>query len=393
MALSPRPAAATMFARSRVASAFACLVLLGACSVPGPADSVPSPAGAGSVASPTPLETAEAEASATAPLESFPPVEPGDPTAELTGRAVEALGGGEIDAVMRIGAEGFRLPEGERLYDVHGDRVLSVRADPESGSARLIVRDLAGDVLWEIDAGMQVPQTASIRGDDVYFGGIDFGVLGDPDSALDRGSWVAYGDARPEPIVAARNELAIYSAFERSPDGRTVGIWRCGEDACTTTLVRRGSDPVEIPQPGLIALTNEVALLIGRFSDVTAFAASDGAELWRAETTGVYYGRYATTDGTRIVISSIEDAGDNDGNTSDQLRIEVLDALTGAAEQTVLVPVESSVWVEPSLSSDRYVAILERVLPIADEGPHIVRFVDLEAGRLLDLELLLGEVP
>ena len=152
--------------------------------------------------------------------------------------------------------------------------------------------------------------------------------------------------------------------------------------------------PVEIPLGGLIALTNEVALVIGRFSEVTAFAVADGAELWRAETEGAYYARYATTDGARIVISSIDDAGDNDGQSTDQLRIEVLDALTGAVDQTVLVPTEDGpVWLAPTLSSDRYVALLESVLPNADGGSKRVAVVDLEAGRLLDLELRLGDVP
>jgi len=348
---------------SRLAAAgIAWLILAGACTVPDPAQSR---------------------------------AEPDDPAVALAGRAVEALGDGGIDAVMRIGAEGFRLPENERLYDVHGDRVLSVRTDAEDENARLIVRDLAGNLLREIDAGMQVPQTGIVRGDDVYFGGIDFAAGGDPLDAWDRGAWVAHGDAPPEPIVAAEEgAVAIYQAFELSPDGRTIGISLSAEGGFATILMRQGSAPVELPKAGLIALTNEVALLIGLFSDVTAFSISDGAELWRAQTDGVYYGRYATTDGARIVVSSIEDAGDNDGSSTDQLRIEVMDALSGTVERTVLVSTEHALLtVLPTLSSDRYVALLDGVIPNADEGSKAVQIIDLDAGRLLDLELMLGDIP
>jgi hypothetical protein len=149
---------------------------------------------------------------------------------------------------------------------------------------------------------------------------------------------------------------------------------------------------VEVPKPGLIALTNDVALLIGAYRDVTAHAIDDGAELWRAETEGIYYERYATSDGERIVLSSIED-GDG-GGSSDQLRIELLDARTGAVERNVLVSTEEQLfWVVPSLSTDRYVAILGSVLPNTDDGPHPVRVIDLAAEVLLDVELLLADVP
>jgi hypothetical protein len=73
----------------------------------------------------------------------------------------------------------------------------------------------------------------------------------------------------------------------------------------------------------------------------------------------------------------------------------VLDALTGVAEQTVLIPTEQgpTPWVTPTLSSDRYVALLDTVLPNLVDGPGIVRIVDLEAGELLDLELAFGAMP
>jgi hypothetical protein len=382
---------------SREAGWSIALVLLAACSVPAPADSVAPVASTSSVATQAPVTASASPTSspsASSAAVSPPAVEPGDPAGALTGRAVEALGAGGIDLVMRIGAPGFRLPEGERLYNVHGDRVLSVVPDANGGNARMVVRDLSGALIREVDAGMQVPQTGIVRGNGVYFGGIDFGVLGDPDTAMDRGAWVARGDAAPEVLIAPATGIAVYSTFERSPDGRTVGVSYCGEDRCSTTLLREGSAPVEIPKPGLIALTDEVALLIGQFSDVTAYAISNGAELWRAETEGTYYFRYATSDGARIVMSSIEDAGDNDGRSSDQLRIEVWDALTGTVERTVLVSTDEKLFtLQPTLSSDRYVALFDGVIPNIDEGSKVVQIVDLEAGELLDVELAFGDVP
>ena len=209
--------------------------------------------------------------------------------------------------------------------------------------------------------------------------------------ASDSSTSTAIASLRRGPGQRASNGVAVYTAIERSPDGRTVGIWRCG-DVCSTILIGPGGRSVEVPKPGLIALTNEVALLIGAYSDVTAHATDDGAELWRAETDGVYYGRYATDDGGRIVLSAIE--ADDDGGSTDQLRIERLNAETGAVERTVLVSQEDTpLWLERSLSTDRYVAILETVLPNIEEGPHRVQVVDLEAGLLLDVELFLGAVP
>jgi hypothetical protein len=378
---------------SRWTAAGIALVLAGACSVQVPAESdgavSPSAVTGSPVATAAPDATASPSASASAPI-----AESDDPALVLTGRAVEALGTLGADVVMRLGAPGYRLPEGERLYNLDGDRVLSVIADPDGANARMVVRDLSGVQLREFDVGMQVPQTGIVRGEDVYFGGIDFAVLDDPFTAIDRGAWVVRGDAPPESLITAKPGIAIYHAFERSPDGRTVGISHCGEEACATTLLRQGAAPVEIPKAGLIALTNEVALLIGLFSDVTAYAVSDGSELWRAETEGTYYFRYATSDGTRIVMSSIEDAGDDDGNSTDQMRIVVWDALTGTAEQTVLVSTEEHLFtLQPTLSSDRYVALFDGVIPDTDDGSKVVRIVDLEAGALLGVELAFGPVP
>ena len=378
--------------RRRVVIGVLCMLLAGGCSAADPADS-----GTADASATAPIESSHVVESphvlpSLEPVPSLPVVEPGDPGA-LAGRAVEALGTGGVDVVMRIGAEGFRLPDGERLYDVHGDRVLAARPGRRGKQARLIVRDLDGELVREIAAGMEIPQTGIVRGDDVYFGGIDVGEdATDLDLAKDRGVWVAHGDAPPAPVLVARKGAAVYTAIERSPDGRTVGIRRCGK-TCATILVGPDGDVVEVPRPGLIALTNDVALVIGAFRDVTAYAIDDGAELWRAETEGIYYGRYPTTDGERIVLSSIEPAGDG-GSSTGQLRIELLDARTGAVERTVLVSTETTLLtVVPSLSTDRYVALLDSVLPNADNGPHAIQVVDLDAGSLLDVELLLGDVP
>ncbi len=318
-------------------------------------------------------------------------VESADPAAALTGRGVEALGKGGVDAVLRIGADGFLLPEDERLYDVHGDRVLAARSGGEGAETVLVVRDLAGELIREIATGMEIPQTGIVRGDDVYFGGIDLGEDGDVDTATDRGVWAAHGDEAPEPLLVAGAGLAVYSAIDRSPDGRTVGISRCGE-VCATILIGPDGRTVEVPEPGLIALTNQMALLISEFSHVRAYGVDDGGELWQAESGGTYYGRYATSDGKRVVLSAIEP--DAEGGTTDQLRIELLDGLTGAVERTVLVSTKERLfWVAPALSTDRYVAILDSILPNTEDGPHRVRVVDLAAGRLLDGELTLGDVP
>jgi hypothetical protein len=355
--------------RTATASGLACLLLVSACTVPVPADNPTSSVGD------SPAESASA-----------------DPAGVLTGRAVEALDGGR-DVVLRIGVPGYRLPEGERMYDLHGDRVLSTRADPEGGNAWMIVRDLDGRQLHEFDTGMTVPQTGIIRGDAVYFGGID--IAEDPLGSDDRGAWVVRGTGQPELILPPVAGPAIYNAFETSPDGRTVGITRSAELGATTYLLRDGTTREVPKQLLLITMTNDVTVLIGAFSDITAFAIADVAELWHAETGGLYGARYPSSDGTRIVNSVIEDAGEGDGNTQDQLRIEMLDALTGVAEQTVLIPAEQgpTPWVAPTLSSDRYVALLDTVLPSLVEGPGSVRVVDLEAGELLDLELTFGAVP
>lgn len=366
-----------------------CVVLIGGCRAANPTDSGRTDA------SPTELAVAtESPLASPAPTAATShAVESDDPVSALTGRAVEALGAGGADVVLRIGAEGFRLPKGERLYDVDGDRVLSARPNPDRGPAWLVVRDLEGNLVREIATGMEIPQTGIVRGDDVYFGGINLGKDATVvELAIDRGVWVAHGDAPPAPILAAEAGVAVYSTIERSPDGGTVGIWRCGE-ICSTILIGPDGDIVELPKPGLIALTNEVALLIGQFNDVTAYAVDDGAELWRAETDGIYYERYATTDGERIVLSAFVHAGDT-GTSTDQLRVELLDASTGTVERSVRVSTEEPfLWVEPSLSTDRYVAILNTVLPKAGEGPHAVQVIDLETGLLLDVELLLGDLP
>ena len=377
----------------RVAIGVLCLLLVAGCGAAAPGDSQPAAASATAPAASSPVVEPSHVVPSFQPTPSARIVEPGDPAPALTGRAVEAIGTSGVDVVMRIADEGFRLPDGERLYDVHGDRVLSARPGKGRREARLVVRNLDGDLIHEFATGMQVPQTGIVRGDDVYFAGIDLGAdVTNLDLATDRGVWVAHGDEPPAPVLPGRKGVAVYTAIERSPDGRTVGIWRCGE-VCATILIGPGGDVVELPKPGLIALTNEVALLIGAFRDVTAYAVDDGTELWRSETEGIYYGRFATSDGERIVLSSIEPAGDG-GSSTGQLRIELLDARTGAIERTVLVSTEKApLTVMPTMSTDRYVALLGSVLPNPDDGPHAVQVVDLEAGVLLDVALLLGEVP
>jgi len=385
--VTQRPAHPWLDALRRVGMGALCLLLVVGCGV-----AVPSASGTADASATAPVESPRVVPSSE-PTSSSPVIEPGDPSSALAGRGVEAFGVGGVDVVMRIDVEGFRLPDGEHLYDVHDDRVLAARPGRRGKEARLVVRNLAGDLVREIAAGMQIPQTGIVRGDDVYFAGIDLGE--DPDdleSAKDRGVWVARGDAPPEPVLPARKGVAVYTAIERSPNGRTVGIWRCGK-ACATILVGPDGDTVQVPRPGLIALTNDVALLIGAFRDVTAYAIADGAELWRAETEGIYYGRYATSDGDRIVLSAIEPAGDG-GTSTGQLRIELLDARTGAVERTVLVSTETALLtVVPSLSTDRYVVLLDSVIPNADTGPQAVRVVDLDAGVLLDVEQQLDDVP
>jgi hypothetical protein len=317
-----------------------------------------------------------------------------DPIKALTGLGTKALGPGGVDAVMRIGAGGFLLPDREHLSDLHGDRVLAVRPGIDGAEARLVVRSLDGALVREIPAGMQIPQAAIVRHDDVYFAGVDLAEDStDFGTAMDRGVWVARGGTPPELVLEGTAGLAVYEAIERSPDGKTLGIWRCGE-ICSTILIGPGGDVVEVPKPGLIALTNDVALLIGAFSDVTAYAVDDGEELWRAETKGAYYGRYATTDGGRIVLGSVGPPDEGGGGSTDELRIELLDAETGKPQRVVrLSTAEALSWLQPSLSTNRYVALLADVLPSTDRPEHRVRVVDLDEGRLLGVELFLGGLP
>ena len=371
-----------------------CLLVVNACSVPAPADS-PAPVGSAtpvSSSSPSPGASVAPAASGTSAPTSPPTAGLGNPAAALAGRAVAGLGAAGRDVVFRIGAEGFRLAEEEFLLDIHGDRVLSARRAPRGMNPRLIVRDLEGQTIREIDPGMQVPQTAIVRGDDVYFAGVDitYDEQGYIDTVIDRGAWVARGDAPPESIHAPELPV-VYSQMQLSPDEQTVGFTRC-DDVCATVLVGRESGTVvEVAIPELIALANEVALVIApndETNQIIAFAIADGTELWRA-VDGLYLGRYATSDGHRFVLSASERI---DGRTED--RIEVVEANSGVIERTVKLPESSALyWLAPSLSTDQYAAILGTVLPNTDEGPHSVKIVDLKTGELLDLELPLGEVP
>jgi hypothetical protein len=325
-------------------------------------------------------------------VSSLQHAESADPAAVLTGRAAAGLGAPGIDVVFRIGADGYPLPEDEYIFDIHGDRVLTARRVAKGSNAPLVVRDLEGQTIREIDPGMHVPQTAIVRGDDVYFAGIDvtYDAQGSIDTLIDRGAWVAHGDDAPESIYAPELPV-VYSRMQLSPDEATVGFTRC-DDVCATVLVDRGSATVvEVRMPELIALANEVALVIApndETNQVIAFAIADGTELWRA-VDGVYLGRYATTDGQRFVLSASRRV---EGRFED--RVEVLQASSGVVERTVRLPESiAPYWLAPSLSTDRYAAVLGAVLPDTDEGPHGVKVVDLEAGELLGLELMLGDVP
>lgn len=319
--------------------------------------------------------------------------QPADPVAAVTARAVEAIDG-PLDAVLRVGAEGFRLAEDEALFDVHGDRVLSARIDQQTRDTRLLVRDLAGTIIREIDPGFPIPQTGIVRGEDVYFAGIDADLNALDLPIVDKGVWVARGDAPPEQILAPPEPEGTYHEIQLSPDGRTVGIWRCGMEQCTTILLGPDDAMVEIPLPGLVTLTNEVAVLIEEFATLIGYSTRDGAELWRLQTDGLYFTRYAMSDGSRLVMSTIEDDEDGDGNSQDQYRIEVIEAATGESLQTVRLPYDDERWIlAPTLSTDRYAAMLTTILPNAPEGPFAVAIVDLVDGRLLDVELGLGALP
>ena len=94
-----------------------------------------------------------------------------------------------------------------------------------------------------------------------------------------------------------------------------------------------------------------------------------------------------------MVLSAIEPVPGG-AETDDQLRVDVLDALTGVVARSVIIPIDGpQLVVGRSLSTDRYAALLDVILPNPDDGPHAVRVIDLEAGVLLDLELQLGDVP
>jgi len=331
--------------------------------------------------------------SETVGLPSIPAAAPADPVATLTGLAIEAIDG-LADAVLRIGADGFRLPKDEALFNVYGDRVLSARSAPGERDTRLLVRDLDGALIREIDPGFPVPQTGIVRGEDVYFGGIDADLDAADLAIVDRGVWIARGDSPPEQIFEPPEPEGTYHEIHLSPDGRTVGIWRCGVGSCTTILIGPDGAMLEIPQPGLVVLTNEVAVLIEDFTTLIGFSVSGGAELWRLQTAGLYFTRYAMSDGSRMVMSTLEDDGDNDGDTQDQYRIEVIEVATGEIQQTVLVPYDEERWIlAPTLSTDRYVGLVPTILPDASEGPTAVAIVDLVEGRLLDMELTLGALP
>ena len=308
----------------------------------------------------------------------------------LTGLAVKGIDNDGNDLVLRIAAPGFRLPDNEHMLDVHGERVLSAKKGEGGGPAILVIRDLDGNVIRELDAGMRIPQSGIVRGDDVYFAGVDVAEGADP-LAEDRGAWVAHGDAEPERLLKPAIGVAIYHSIDRSPDGRTIGIHRCA-DACATTFVRADLGPVVVADGGLIALGDSVALLIDNL-EVRALSITDGAELWKPSIKGLLSERFATTEGERFVMATIGPPAGGGGST-DELRIQLLEAGTGKVLSSTFLSMESAlVWVEPALSTDRYLALLGVVLANPDDGPDPIRVIDLSTGLLLDVELSFGPVP
>jgi hypothetical protein len=307
-----------------------------------------------------------------------------DPARALAGRPVAGLAEGGVDAVLRIGQPGWALPEAEALLDIHGDRVLSGIGDPDGSNARLRVRDLEGTLIHTIEAGFNIPQAAIVRGDEVFFAGVQADPDGDDLDFEDRGVWVARGEEPPQ-LVVAESGVARYHELHLSPDGRTLGIWACGFE-CSSVLVDRSGRTLKIDQPGLDALTNQAAVLLASWSGIVAHDVSTGTELWRRESDGTNWGRHALADGRRLIHSVIEDEGD-----PDQLRMELIDAATGTVELTVRVPADGPGWyVSPTLSTDRFAVLVPSVLPDAEDAPIGVMVVDLDDGEIVDVDLALG---
>jgi hypothetical protein len=340
----------------------------------------------GSSSAPEPSASAASEPSASAGRE---PSAADDPVQALTGRAVEGLADKD-DAILRIGAPGWALPD-EAIFDVFGDRVLSAVAGEADANARLRIRDLAGNVIREIDAGFNLPQTGIVRGDDVIYAGVQFPPDKDPFDNEDRGVWIAHGDRSPERIVDPSDTI-VYRTLVRSPDGRTIGAEACGE-ACRTLLVPDAGEPRVIDRPGLDALTDDTAVFLASWSGIAGVGVDDGVVRWTHDPgDGVNWGRYATADGRRIVHATSLD-GEEPGSAGDVFRIEVIDGTSGEVERTIDIPIDEVRWgLAPELSTDRYGVLLSTVLPKAEDAPVPVRVVDLADGETLDIDLELQPI-
>lgn len=323
----------------------------------------------------------------TAPPSALPTSPEWDASDALAGRAIEALADGE-DAILRIAAPGWRLP-GEVVLDLFDDRVLSAVTGKGTGSARLIVRDLTGNVIREIDVGFNLPQAAIVRHDAVYFAGAQVDPGADPLDLEDRGVWLARGDEAPRRIREPEGALK-YQELHVSPNGAILGIWLCS-DACKTVVLQEDQEPLEISQPGLTALTDTTAIVLTSWSGIAGHDLADGSRRWTIDRPGVTWSTHALADGRRIVHTSLGDDGDGDGDTTDRFLIEVVDSVTGTVERSVPVSLTTERWtLSATLSTDRYAVMVPSVLPDAAKAPIPLRVIDLADGSNLDVDLALS---
>jgi len=351
----------------------------------------PGTSSSGMPTSPEPSGPATSPEPSALPTAAQPSALPTSPEREaaaaLAGRAIEALADGE-DAILRIAEPGWMLP-GEVILDVFDDRVLSGVSDEGDGGAQLIVRDLAGDVIREIDVGFNLPQAGIVRHDAVFFAGAQVDPGADPLELEDRGVWLARGDEAPRRIREPEGALR-YQELHVSPNGATLGIGLCS-DACKTVVLREDQEPLEIPHPGLTALTDTTAIVLTSWSGIAGHGLVDGSRRWTIESQGVVWSTHAMADGRRIVHTSLGDDGDDDGDTTDEFRVEVVDAATGAVTLRIPIPLTAERWtLSATLSTDRYAVLVPSVLPDAAEAPIALLVIDLTDGSTLAVDLTLA---
>lgn len=310
-----------------------------------------------------------------------------DPELALIGRPVAALAEDGQDAVLRIGEPGWTLPDGEILLDIHGDRVLSAITDRSAAEARLLVRDLGGAVLRTIDAGFNVPQAAIVRGDEVFYAGVQADPYSDELEFEDRGVWLARDGEAPRQVMQPMGAIR-YQELNLSPDGRTLGIWVCGI-GCRSILLDRSGRDVQVEAPGLDVLTNDAAILLASWSGIAGYGVDDGAELWQHELDGTNWGRHALADGRRLLHAVLQSEGG-----ADRLVLELIDGTSGTVELSVEIPAEGPSWyVSPTLSTDRFAVLVPGVLPDAGDAPLEIMVLDLSDGRLVETDLRLEPIP